>query len=78
MSSFQGRLFTPHWLLRGQKIPDTYFKERIEFEIGEIVLQPATNNATINLLFAQAGEIKSLVDHANLWRLALIVSEAPG
>jgi len=48
------------------------------FEIGDAVIHPFSHKANINLKFAQAGTKRSIADHANLWKIALIVSEASG
>lgn len=78
VSSLSADLYAPNWFFPERKIPKIYFKERVVFEVGDAILRPFNNEATINFRFGQAKSRKSIVDHANLWRLILIANELSG
>ena len=78
VSSFPADLYAPNWFFPGRKIPKIYFKERVVFEIGDAIIRPFNNEASVNFRFREAKPIRSIVDHANLWRLVLIVNELSG
>jgi hypothetical protein len=74
-SVFPAQLYTPYWLFAGTPIPEQYVKERVNFEIGDIIIHPKSKEALVNLHFSQAKEFQSLREHANLWRVVSILQE---
>lgn len=78
VSSFPAEFHAPYWFFKGQEIPKVYFKERIVFEIGEAIIRPINREATVNFKFLQAKHQRSLAEHANLWRVILIINEISG
>lgn len=78
ISSFPAEFHAPYWFFKGQEIPKAYFKERIVFEVGEAIIRPIDREATVNFKFLQAKPQQSLAEHANLWRVVLIINELSG
>jgi len=78
VSSFSAELHAPYWFFKGQEIPKEYFKQRVVFEIGETIIRPMNREATVNFNFLQAKPRRSLAEHANLWRVVLIINELSG
>lgn len=78
VSSFLAEFHAPYWFFKGHEIPKKYFKQRVVFEIGDAIIAPFNNEASINLKFKQANPNKNMVEHANLWRLVMIIYEPSG
>jgi hypothetical protein len=75
-SEFSGLFHSPYWFFKNASIPDQYMKNRVSFELGDIIIYPSSNKARVNLSFSQAEEFRSLQEHVNLWRLVDILQVA--
>lgn len=77
-TSIPADLYAPNWFFPGAEISRRHFRARAVFEVGEVVIKPRQQKLHASFRFWEAESSKSLVDHAGLWRIVLILNELTG
>lgn len=75
-SILAAKLHTPHHFFPTKPIPKEYFKARVVFSIGEVVIHTHSRTVSLRVNFPEAKSDLPLQEHAELWRIARILHEA--
>lgn len=73
-SKFLAKFIKPDWFFLDTNIPQKYLKYRILFELGEVILHPEENKASVNFSLGTIKRDSSLYELANNWRMVNILS----
>lgn len=73
-SRFDAKLHTPHNFFPGDPVPVEYFKARIVFPIGEVIVRPYDQSMRINVDFSKSPTVAPLELYGEIWRLAHILN----
>ena len=81
ISTFSAKVITPHYIFPGTNIPEKYFRARVIFQFGDLIIHPQSRTGTFNVFFISDDGIEALErkdtlkNLANSWRLAFILNE---